>query len=136
MQTRLLMYTCPFSYNILTRQGLFVSKRLPIWKKIYFPINILVLRHLPLILTLYFVVYLFVYYYYFFVAQIAALQEQVRLLQSAQACILHICVFCEQSNLSLQLTSSYRHLSIMDSSFGPRNAKNHTFPTSIIRTPL
>ena len=26
--------------------------------------------------------------------------------------------------------------SIMDSSFGPRNAKNHTFPTSIIWTPL
>ena len=50
---------------------------------------------------LYFVVYLFVYFF-FFVAQIAALQEQVRLLQSAQACILHISVFCEQSNLSLQ----------------------------------
>ena len=39
---------------------------------------------------------------FFFVAQIAALQEQVRSLQSAQACILHICVLCEQSNLSLQ----------------------------------
>ena len=25
---------------------------------------------------------------------------------------------------------------IMDSLFGPRNVKNHTFPTSIIRTPL
>ena len=49
---------------------------------------------------LYFVVYLFVFF--FFVAQIAALQEQVRFLQSAQACILHISVFCEQSNLSLQ----------------------------------
>ena len=24
------------------------------------------------------------------------------------------------------ITSPYRHLSIMDSSFGPRNAKNHT----------
>ena len=29
----------------------------------------------------------------------------------------------------LSLTSPYGHLSIMDSSFGPRNAKNHTFPT-------
>ena len=34
------------------------------------------------------------------------------------------------------LTCPYGHLSITDSSFGPRNAKNHTFPTSIIRTPL
>ena len=34
------------------------------------------------------------------------------------------------------LTSPYGHLSITGSSFGPRNAKNHTFPTSIIRTPL
>ena len=41
------------------------------------------------------------------------------------------------------LTSPYGHLdnkdghpSITDSSFGPRNAKYHTFPTSIIRTPL
>ena len=33
---------------------------------------------------------LFICIYTFFVAQIAALQEQVRLLQSAQACILHI----------------------------------------------
>ena len=32
------------------------------------------------------------------------------------------------------LTSPYRHLSITDSSFGPRNVKHHTFPTSIIRT--
>ena len=30
----------------------------------------------------------------------------------------------------------YGHLSITDSSFGPRNAKNHTLPTSILRTPL
>ena len=51
---------------------------------------------------LYFVVYLFVYF--FFVAQIAALQEQVRFLQSAQACILHISVFVNS------LTSPYRHL--------------------------
>ena len=34
------------------------------------------------------------------------------------------------------LTSPYGHLSITDSSFGPRNVKNHTFPTSIIRTPV
>ena len=34
------------------------------------------------------------------------------------------------------LTSPYGHLSIKDSSFGFRNAKNHTFPTTIIRTPL
>lgn len=52
-------------------------------------------------IKLYYVVYLFVYIY-FFVAQIAALQEQVRLLQSAQACILHICIFCVESDLSLQ----------------------------------
>ena len=38
--------------------------------------------------------------------------------------------------LLYSLTSPYGHLSIMDSSFGPRNAKNHTLPTSIIRTPL
>ena len=30
----------------------------------------------------------------------------------------------------------YGHLSITDSSFGPRNDKNHTIPTSIIWTPL
>ena len=34
------------------------------------------------------------------------------------------------------LTHPYGELSITDSSFRPRNAKNHTFPTSIIRTPL
>ena len=34
------------------------------------------------------------------------------------------------------LTSPYGHLSITDSLFGPRNAKNHTLPTSIIQTPL
>ena len=34
------------------------------------------------------------------------------------------------------LTSPYGHLCITDSSFGPRNAKNHTFPTSVIQTPL
>ena len=32
------------------------------------------------------------------------------------------------------LSSPYGHLSITDSLFGPRNVKNHTFPTSIIRT--
>ena len=31
------------------------------------------------------------------------------------------------------LTSPYGHLYDTDSLFGPRNAKNHTFPTSIIR---
>ena len=36
----------------------------------------------------------------------------------------------------LQLTSPYGHLSITDSSFGHRNAKNQTFSTSIIWTPL
>ena len=34
------------------------------------------------------------------------------------------------------LTSPYGHLFITDCSFVPRNAKNHTFPTSIIQTPL
>ena len=34
------------------------------------------------------------------------------------------------------LTSPDGHLSITDSSFGPKNAKNHTFPTSIMWTPL
>ena len=33
-------------------------------------------------------------------------------------------------------TSPYGHLYNTDSSFCPRNAKNHTFPTSIIRPPL
>ena len=32
------------------------------------------------------------------------------------------------------VTSPYGHLSITDSSFGLRNAKNHTFPTSKIWT--
>ena len=44
--------------------------------------------------------------------------------------------YSSQSNLSLQTPLKYGHLSITDSSFGPRNAKNHTFPTSIIQTPL
>ena len=30
------------------------------------------------------------------------------------------------------LSPPYRHLSITATSFGPRNAKNHTFPTSIV----
>ena len=34
------------------------------------------------------------------------------------------------------LTSPYGHLSITDSSYSPRNAKNHTFPTFIIQTPM
>ena len=34
--------------------------------------------------------------------------------------------------LVYSLTSPYGHLSITDSSFGPRNAKNHTFHTSIL----
>ena len=38
-------------------------------------------------------------------------------------------------NLSLQTPLYYGHLS-KDSLFGPRNAKNHTFPTSIMWTPL
>ena len=33
-------------------------------------------------------------------------------------------------------TSRYGHLFVTDSSIGPRNAKNQTFPTSIIGTPL
>ena len=32
------------------------------------------------------------------------------------------------------LTSPYGHLYNTDKMFGPRNAKSHTFPTSIIRT--
>ena len=39
-----------------------------------------------------------------------------------------------KNNNWYSLTSPYGHLSITDSSFGPRNAKNHTFPASIIRT--
>ena len=38
--------------------------------------------------------------------------------------------------MDYSLTSPYGHLSFMDSLFGPRNAKSHTFATSIIRTPL
>lgn len=41
-----------------------------------------------------------------------------------------------QSNLSLLTPLYYGHLFITDCSFVPRNAKNHTFPTSIIRTHL
>ena len=33
------------------------------------------------------------------------------------------------SEINYSLTSHYGHLSITDSSFGLRNAKNHTFPT-------
>ena len=48
---------------------------------------------------------------------------------------------CRSHVFEYSLTSPYRHLynghlSITDSSFAPRKAKNHTFPTSIIRTPL
>ena len=32
------------------------------------------------------------------------------------------------SGINYSLTSPYGHLSIMDSSFDPRNARNHTFP--------
>ena len=34
------------------------------------------------------------------------------------------------------LTSPYGHVSAMDSSYGPRDVKKHTFPTSLIWTPL
>ena len=37
---------------------------------------------------------------------------------------------------SLRTPLLYGRLSNTDSSFGPRNDKNHTFPTSIIRTPV
>ena len=47
---------------------------------------------------------------------------------SSFSCRLHV--------FEYSLTSPYRHLSITDSSFAARKAKNHTFPTSIIRTPL
>ena len=36
--------------------------------------------------------------------------------------------------VTYSLTSPYRHLSIMDSSFGLRNAKNHTFPSYLCKT--
>ena len=35
------------------------------------------------------------------------------------------------SGINYSLTSPYGHLSIMDSSFDPRNAKNHTFSAKL-----
>ena len=49
----------------------------------------------------------------------------------------HPSVFARMACWQLyRLTSSYGHFYKTDSSFGPRKAKNHTFPISTIRTPL
>ena len=98
-QTRLLMYTCPFSYNILTARVYLFQNAYPFGKNILSNKFSGFKTPSPNITAIF--CSLFICILIFFVAQIAALQEQVRLLQSAQACILHICVFCEQSNLSL-----------------------------------